>query len=171
MVQRSELETLSRSWLRYKFGLADGEWWYNTFTKEILIEEQVGTGNNSVSWNVYTFGDQVGFVSSYRKVTPVASAVDESLWLDRDFKPLPFQNPRKRRPEGPLISARAQREMIDLSCTIGRQFKFVRIDFLVDQDENFYLGEITFCPLNGLNTSRPQQFNLWLGSLWDQSAY
>lgn len=169
--ERRELEALCEAWLHFAYGLDDGEWWYSAFTPEVLIEQQVGFGDTSITWNVHTFADRIGFISGYRKVTPLSSPLDESLWLDGEFQPLPFQNKSKRRPQGSLISKSTQDRMLEFASIIGRQFKFVRVDFLTDQDENLYLGEMTFNPMNGLNTSRHKDFDLWLGSLWDQSSF
>jgi hypothetical protein len=168
--QRAVLENLCASWLK-PFGLADGEWWYNTFTPEIIIERQVGLGDTSITWNVYTFGEKVGFVSGYRKLAPISSPLDETTWVDEDFNPLPFQNPNKKRLTEIGISRQTQERMISFAKAIGRQFKFVRVDFLVDHEENVFLGEMTFNPMNGLNTSRPRDFDVWLGDLWDQTSY
>jgi hypothetical protein len=51
---------------------------------------------------------------------------------------------------------------------IGNQFRFVRVDFLVDDNQKIYLGELTFCPGNAANLFFNDELQVYLGSLWSQ---
>ena len=61
------LERTCEEWLGRNFGLTGGEWWYSTFQKEILIEEQVGVESEPISWYFYTFGGVIGQITAHRK--------------------------------------------------------------------------------------------------------
>jgi D-alanine-D-alanine ligase-like ATP-grasp enzyme len=51
------------------------------------------------------------------------------------------------------------------ALAIGRELGFVRVDFLLDDDERPYLGEVTFCPGSGVNRFSPE-LDARLGALW-----
>lgn len=165
------LNALCRQWLAYDYGRDDGEWWYNAFTHEILLEEQIGSGDTSVTWNVYTFGERVELIIGYRKMSEVSSDQDECTWFDRDFNVVPHLEIAKPPLSSATLSPETRRDMIEFSRAIGRKHKFMRVDYLIDDDGDLFLGEITFTPMNGLDTAKPESLDRYLASLWDQSDY
>ena len=49
---------------------------------------------------------------------------------------------------------------------IKRRFSFVRVDFLLGDDERLYLSELTFSPGNG-NLRWPGEMDAQFGALWN----
>ena len=157
------LEKICEKWLENKFGLTTGEWWYNTFEKEILIEEQVGTEKESISWYFYAFNGVIRHITAHKKT----EGGDELTWFDENFEVLAYQDPEFYRIKNVCLAQDTKEKMKHYASLIGRQFKFVRVDLLVGGDQEIYLGELTFCPTNGLN-SFPNERQRYLGSMWSQ---
>jgi D-alanine-D-alanine ligase-like ATP-grasp enzyme len=59
--------------------------------------------------------------------------------------------------------------MMAAARAIGGPLHFVRIDFLLDDDETPYLGEVTFTPGHGAIPIR-HEMDVQFGSLWDLRA-
>ncbi|MGB8742989.1 MAG: ATP-grasp fold amidoligase family protein, partial [Xanthobacteraceae bacterium] len=158
------LERTCEEWLESNFGLPTGEWWYSAFQKEILIEEQVGVESEPISWYFYTFGGVIGQITAHRK----GGLMDELSWFDENFEILTYQHPKTSRVKNIFLTQDAKNRLRLYASRIGRQFGFVRVDFLVDDNQNIYLGELTFAPTNALNYFSNER-QKYLGSLWSQS--
>jgi hypothetical protein len=159
------LEETCEKWLENNYGLITGEWWYETFPKKILIEEQVGTENNPISWHFYTFDGVIGLIVAHRKF--------ESDWLgefslfDERFEILAY--PKVFRPAKDIrLTQDTKNQLRRYASLIGSQFRFVRVDFLVDDNQKIYLGELTFCPGNAANLFLTDELQTYLGGLWSQ---
>jgi hypothetical protein len=161
------LEKTCEEWLENKFGLATGEWWYNTFQKEILIEEQVGTENNPVAWHFYTFDGVIGHITAHRKSE---SAKAEFTLLDENFEILAYQSPKWPRVKDICLTQGTKDQLKRYASLIGSQFRFVRVDFLVDNNQKIYLGELTFCPANAVNSVFDDELQTYLGKLWSREC-
>jgi hypothetical protein len=157
------LEKTCEKWLENKFGLPTGEWWYNTFQKEILIEEPVGTKNSPISWHFYAFDGVIGHIMAHRKIAPAG----ELSLFDENFEIL--ASPKVPRPVKDIcLTQDTKNRLRRYASLIGSQFKFVRVDFLVDDNQKIYLGELTFSPLNAANTFLNGELQAYLGGLWSQ---
>jgi hypothetical protein len=159
------LEKTCEKWLENKFGLSTGEWWYNTFQKEILIEEQVGSQNNPISWHFYTFDGVIGHIMAHRKSDNDFRG--EYSLFDEDFEMLAY--PKVPRPVKDIcLTQDTKNQLRRYASSIGSQFRFVRVDFLVDDNQKIYLGELTFCPGSAANLFFNDELQAYLGSLWPQ---
>lgn len=160
---RAKLEAECRRWLAKPYGLDDGEWWYNVFPKEILLEKDVSDSDGSTSWNFFVIGGQVESISLIWKPPQVRRGASLKTRLDPDFrKP---ESVRSATLDTPDISAQARHRMKAAAEIIGRRFGFVRVDFLLGPDETVYLNEITFTPGNGLIRRAPS-LEASLGHKW-----
>jgi hypothetical protein len=156
------LEKTCEEWLGSNYGLDWGEWWYNTFQKEILIEEPVGTEDYPISWQFYTFDGVIGFVMAHRKSE---SDIGEFSFFDEGFEIL--AHPKVRRPVKDIyLTQDTKNQLRRYASLIGRQFRFVRVDFLVDDKQKIYLGELTFCPGGAANLFFNDELQAYYGSLW-----
>jgi len=124
-----------------------------------MIERCVTADEKSISWNFYVFSNRIPFISVARK----RAGVLEVAWLDGNGEKLPFQKDSRNvlQYEMPPNFQSAKKA----ARAIGRQFGFVRVDYLFGPDGKIYLGEVTFTPGNGL-THRPAEFENYLGGLW-----
>ncbi len=152
-----KLESVFSQWLVYEYGLTNGEWWYNTFPKELLIEKGISDDLNPIAWGVFVVGGEIAYINMVQKI-------DNELfinWLDSDFSLLPQQGAAYKRIVGYKLPKHAA-QMKLLSLRLAAPFNFVRVDFLVDSDDTLYLGEMTFSPGNAL-IQRPKALDLTLG--------
>lgn len=159
---KASLEETCRTWLNIRFGVNHGEWWYDTFPKEILIEKSISEDIESMAWCFYTFKNINPFISAAIKRK---NKID-TVWMDGLGNPLATQKNNDS-----IESFTLPKKFLDIkqqALAIGRNHNFIRVDFLLDSDEKAYLGEITFSPGNGL-TKRPQQIDLDLGTLWEHT--
>lgn len=158
---RRALEAKFSGFLKLRYGMRSGEWWYNDFVTEIFLERSVSEQPNSIAWNHFVFGGKVVLLSVFRKVADDA----EATLLDPDYNQIDFQNPSRQRVSFALPSPALRAKMNEAARLIGGQFGFARVDFLIGDDEQLYLSEITFTPGNGL-THWPDDLDFELGGLW-----
>jgi len=158
--QRSMLEFTAAQWLCSRYGLNDGEWWYNVFEPRLLLEHSVSGNADPISWNVYVLNGHIPMVGMFVKH---ADGSQSSSWLDETFRPLPWRStfpPVRdyRVPENHV-------ELIDFARRIARPFVSVRVDFLQGEDGKIYLCELTFSPGNALSR-RPPEVDALLSAPW-----
>lgn len=58
--------------------------------------------------------------------------------------------------------------MVEISKKVSKYFKFVRVDFY-EVDGKLYIGELTFTPLSGIGSYKPDSYNYLQGSWIDLS--
>jgi len=156
---RRELEVLCSQWLKTPYGLESSEWWYNSFKPVLLIEKSVSE-SDSITYGLFMFSGELSFISMVKKL----ESHIEISWLDTNLEMLEDQ------PEGikqvtDYVLPKNFNSAIELCREISSPYPFVRVDLLVDTDNNFYLGEMTFSPGNALS-KRPIKMDLALGELW-----
>ena len=59
-----------------------------------------------------------------------------------------------------------KKEMLEISSELAKDFAFVRVDFF-ENDERFYLSEMTFTQGGGFMPFSPEAFDFELGKLWE----
>ena len=158
--ERAALESVCQQWLADLFGIETGEWWYNSFDKEIFIEKNVSSDEASIALGFFVFSGEIGFVIMVKKTT-TATQVN---WLDKNFAMMTYQPNKYLRVEDYQLPSNIEHAK-SLCCQIGQSFNFVRVDLLMDANEQYYLGEMTFSPGNAM-TLRPPEMEAYLGGLW-----
>ena len=125
--ERAVLELTCHQWLAYPYGIETGEWWYNSFEKEILIEKNVSSDDAPIAWGFHVFSGEIGFVVMVKK-TDTATKVN---WLDKNLAMLPYQEDDCLRVGDYQLPSNIE-YVKNLCCQIGQSFNFVRIDLLMD---------------------------------------
>lgn len=139
-----------------------GEWWYNIFPRELLLERAVGSACDTTSWNFLVIAGEIARASAYQKL---AGGAVRKTHMSPEFEPLPaHEDSNPAVVELPSVEARER--MTAAARAIGRPLRFARVDFLLDDDETPYLGEVTFTPGHGAIPMR-DEMDLQLGALWD----
>ncbi|MFZ4552440.1 MAG: ATP-grasp fold amidoligase family protein [Aquabacterium sp.] len=161
--RRAQLESMAARWLAHPFGVEDGEWWYNTFAPQLILERSVTGDEDSISWNFYVVNGQVPMVGLFLKSAKTGE--EFSTWLGADLKPLPWQHTL---PEVPgYVIGPQQHEMLSFALEIAKPFSAVRVDFLQGSDGKTYLCELTFSPGNAM-TWRPPEVDSLLSTPWTE---
>lgn len=157
--EKRELTAVSTGWLKVKYGFKYGEWWYSASPPMLLIESDVG--GNGFSVNCFCFRGSVGLVVLHSKGT------GETITLSGRFELLGHRNGQSDWCE--LFGTAVLREISALAGELSRDLEFARFDFLVGDEREIFLGEVTFAPGNG-NSTRPDGVDERLGRMWSASA-
>lgn len=162
---RHSLERLCSQWLQVKAGVRYGEWHYSAFARELFLQESISQKTSTLSWDFYVFRGQVGHITVHKKSS--SAGEDRLTWLTPDFQMLHCQNPYVERvpPAELKVADTTMALMRSYASAIGRDYNFLRVDFLVGDDETIYLGEITFTPADAL-IPFSRDWNFRLGQLW-----
>ena len=160
---RKFYNTLCSKWLEMKYGWESGEWYYNVTRPNVLIEKPVETAGPSLSYCFYIINGQLGFIQITDK-PPNNERKPQSVWVDENFIPLKYQAIGRNLLEDFHVPGNYS-DMVNSALIIGSKFDFVRVDFIVDINENIYLLEMTFTPSNALKQF-PEDFDLHLGEMW-----
>lgn len=161
-----DLQSTCQRWLENSFGVHDGEWWYNVFPKEVLLEVDVALRDGSPSYEFFVLSGEIGLIQIRRKRIPELGLEAQLTRFDANFNmlPAPLQDgPRVQ--DVPNLTDDTRRKMKICATRIGGQFRFARVDFLLDDNQSVYLGEVTFSPVNAL-APRPRAIDVALGEKW-----
>ncbi len=142
-----------------------GEWWYNLFARELLLEPAIGSAEFTTSWNYLVIGGEVELIIAYQKLADGAS---RKSYFTPAFEPLPQQDGSPAA-VAELPSQRARERMRAAARAIGAPLRFVRVDFLLDDDDEPFLGELSFAPGNAV-ARLSDELDLRLGLAWDLST-
>src|SRR5262249_51552336 len=77
--RRALREGQARAWLKRSYGLTHGEWWYNTFKREIFLERSVNGKEPAQTWLFYVVNGEIAYISIDDKIA------NRCAWLDADF--------------------------------------------------------------------------------------
>jgi hypothetical protein len=163
-LERVQLESLCAQWLNKAYGIADGEWWYNAFPKEVFLEDDVVGDERSISYNFFAFAGAIEAIVLHEKGAPGTKGTSRSTRLDPDFRHDPVLSKNSNLPV-PELSATTTSQLLHAAQRIGKPFPFARIDFFVGRNEDIHLAEITVAPGSGY-TRRPQHIDMDLGRKW-----
>jgi hypothetical protein len=160
------LEAQCAKWLRKPYGLEKGEWWYNLFEREIIVDEDVAQSPRSIAYDFFVFRGKVEHIMLHRKGDSRHGEPDEVTRLDAAFRPLdPSQQSHRPPVRFEPLPEDTMRNMRKCAERIGSGFPFARVDLLLGKDGKLYLAELTFSPANGL-AKRPVELDTWLGEKW-----
>jgi len=138
-----------------------GEWWYHVFQRELLLERAIGAAEHSTSWNFLVIGGEIARIAVYQKLE---GGTVRKTHLTPQFEPLPGDEASQAIYR--LPSAQALERMCIAARGIGGPLRFVRVDFLLDEEERPYLGEVTFTPGNAV-ARLPEEMDMELGAVWN----
>ena len=167
-ISDAEADALDAEFAQYllkSYGMSHGEWWYNSFAPRLMLEQAVGSAEYTVTWNFYVIGGEVALAVAFHKTADG----QRKLYLTPDFEPSPGQPAGLALADFGEPSAAVRATMLEAARAIGRPLGFVRVDFLLDDDQKPYLNEITFSPGAGLGRL-PAGLDQELGRKWDLDA-
>ena len=166
-ISETDAEALDREFeqhLSTRYGFKNGEWWYSSFKPEVLLERAIGSAEFPVSWNFLVIRGDVVRVTAYQKI---GFRRYRRTRLSPDFEPETAPD-AEGAADFVMPSKSAQDALLSAARAIGTPLRFARIDFLLDDDEQVYLGEVTFVP-GGALAPLPEDLDVSLGEMWDLS--
>lgn len=170
-LSRSEKASLEREFalfLETDFGIELGEWWYNTFERELLLEEAVTSRNPSTAILFFVIGGAVRYISVDQKAL-TAGDVTKTLLLNPDFTVSDVQRPEPERMCDVDLSDDLKTALLAVAEDIGGQFDCVRVDLMVGDDGGIYLNELTHVS-NAGHPFHDRRMDEALGRAWTGRA-
>ncbi|MEN6461187.1 MAG: ATP-grasp fold amidoligase family protein [Syntrophomonas sp.] len=159
------VKTLNK-WLKQKYLLCYGEWFYGKVRPRIIIEEFLSEDGDTlpVDYKLYYFNDINGSPGiGFSGVHTDRFKHHKMTLYDADWNKMsgvtwgyPFE-------EGYLAKPQNYDEMVEITKILAKPFLHVRIDFYIIKDK-LYLGEITFTCSAGYAKIQPYEFDAKLGS-------
>jgi len=140
-----------------------GEWWYGTFPREIFVEQDAGGGEAVEEWKCHVFRGRCLFVNALEGEP--GNRTGNTIY-DRELRHLPMQF--LETPTGRVRQSLPQFELLrEAAEAIAAEMSYARVDFYLTAEGRIVLGEITLCPMNGLNHYSDPEFELRIGEQWD----
>jgi hypothetical protein len=165
-LNREALLQICTGWLSQNYYKQTREWHYKNVEPRIIVEEFIddGSGTAPNDYKLFVFGGTVEVIQ-----------VDVDRFIDhRQWFYTPSWEKLDVRYVCDDISGGVQRppahlkEMIVAAEMLGRGWDFIRVD-LYDTSDRLYFGELTLAPNRGLVSFRPNEFDRYLGTLWNVS--
>ena len=157
---------ISKEWMTKKYGAEKDEWAYQDIKPGLVIEKKIFDSQHGchrfLCFNGRVEYVQVHWYSDFKFLSvPNVSSVST---FDRDwelqevtYKDYSIRNhPRPTRLD----------YLIKCSEKLSEPFNFCRIDYMLDENEKIYFGEITHYPVSGKCKFTPVSFDYKLGELW-----
>jgi hypothetical protein len=153
-------------WLKQKYLLCYGEWFYGKVRPRIIIEKFLSEDGDTVpdDYKLYYFNNingsrGVGFTGlhtdrfTHHKMTLYDADWNKMTGVTWGY---PFEQSYQPKPKH-------YDEMVEIAKNLAKPFPHARIDFYVIRDK-LYLGEITFTCSSGYARIKPYDFDAKLGS-------
>lgn len=157
----------ARGWLRQVYGQSRQEWAYWSITPQILVEDLVTKADGSPADDIKIA--VMGGKAVYIFLEADRFSDHKLSYYTPDWQPLrvamgSYPVGIHRPPPSRLA------EMLALAEEIGRDFDYIRVDFL-DGAEGFRLNELTLYRSSGLAPIDPPELDWQWGALWQHRPY
>lgn len=137
---------------KINYYLRDRETSYKKINKTLFIEEYLN-GASLIDYKFYCFNGEVKFCH----IVMDRSTDLKDIMVDNEFKNLGFTlDKRTFNPELNIKKPSNFDKMINISESIAKDFKFVRVD-LYNHEGEIFIGECTFYPWAGLYNVLPKE--------------
>jgi hypothetical protein len=162
-IERNKVIGTVESWLSYDHSQLHAEWAYSLASRRVLIEKYLGDA--VVDYKIYCFDGKPMFI----KVDADRDSEQTTIYLDTAWEPLPFGNPRVRRPKTLPPRPSSLPDMVYLAAQLSQELRFARVDFF-EVDCVPVFGEITLYPSGGNIWFSPSEWNTSVGKFLNVSG-
>jgi D-alanine-D-alanine ligase-like ATP-grasp enzyme len=146
------------------YGFLSGNWWHNCFPRQLMIEKAIGSEEFTTSLNYTVAGGELIRIGAFQKIPDGHRKTNFTV----DWEP--YDNIEDSEPADFRMPSQATKDrMAEAARLIGANHGYVRVDFLLDDEDQPYLGELTFTPGNALTIITPD-VERELGAKWDWDA-
>jgi len=137
---------------------------YKNIRRKIYVEEIIGNCDTllSLDYKVSCFNGKPKIVEHYSVKMKEKSAY--MVCWDENGKRLEYSNILPLSIEPNISVPNCFEKLLEYSKILSKDFKFVRVDFIVNNDE-IYLSEMTFTPSSGFIRFQPEYWNEILGDM------
>lgn len=160
-VDRGEIVAMCRKWLKAKFLLCYGEWFYGVEKPRIVVEKYLENegANQLYDYKVYCFNG----AARYIRIDVDRFSDHKMLMYDRDWNKLPGYGIRYSCADIDFPKPSCLAELLAVAEKLSDEFYHARVDFYV-VDNSLVFGEITFTSGAGFDRFHPEEFDLEMGS-------
>lgn len=162
---KAALEEEFAGFLCTDYGKQMGQWWYNVFERELILEEAVCVDDPPTTLLFLVIDGEIAVIWADHKSLDVGG-VTPTLQFDPVFNIDDEQPPGEERLENFEISEELKRRTIEIAKEIGKQFFAIRVDLIIGDDGEVYLNEITQMSEGGDPAHHTPKFNMELGKKW-----
>lgn len=145
--------------LRRNYFWYSREWPYRDVKPRIIIEKLIKTIERSpIDYKIYCFNG----IAKYLYLVQDRDIGETVDYYDIDWNHLPIQQVypnNSKRPKRPECWA----AMVNCAQLLSQGIPFLRVDFYVDKDGFYYIGELTFTPSSGLLPLTPNKWDYIFG--------
>ena len=161
-LNRKEVIKKCNRWLKAKFLVAYGEWFYGIEKPRIIVEKYLDDGNSRLrDYKVYCFNGvprYIGVDSGDEKSGTHYKDIYDTQWNLLEGYEMAYPN------SGKLIEKPKELEdLLKYAEILSRDFLHARTDFYI-VDGKVIFGEITFSNSAGFGKVEPREFALKMGS-------
>lgn len=141
------------------------EWAYKDVKPRIIIEELLrGKEKSLIDYKIFCFNG----VAKYLYLVQDRDIKETVDYYDMDWNHLPikqvYDNNHKKAVKPPCWT-----EMVEIAELLSKGYPFLRVDFYVDINNHFYVGELTLTPSSGLLPITPEEWDYRIGEQIDLS--
>ena len=137
------------------------EWPYKDVKPRIIIEKKLETIEKSpIDYKNYCFNG----VAKYLYLVQDRDVGETVDYYDMNWNHLPIKQVypnNSKRPQKPECWS----ELVECAEFLSKGIPFLRVDFYVDKDGHYYIGELTFTPSSGLSPLTPAEWDYKFGEL------
>ena len=138
------------------------EWAYRDVPPRIIIEKKVESKETiPADYKIYCLNGKAQFALV---VQGRYSQVVEDFY-DRNFQPLDFHWGGHSHATQAKEKPKCWREMLDVAETLSYGYPMIRVDFFVDKNSQFFVGELTLTPASGLQGFDPEEWDYKFGAM------
>lgn len=148
-------------WLNTDYSVY-GELHYKHIQRKVYIEElkQNYGKTDLIDYKLFCFNG----VPKFWQVITDRRTNEKISHYDMDWNYAPIYDWKQYESKNDIPKPIKYQEMIDIAKKLSSDFKFVRVDFYVIDDE-IYLGELTFTPANGKQIFKNDNTDLIIGNM------
>jgi len=152
VVDTKKIKLQLNNWLKEDFSLFNAEPHYKNIPKKIICEKHLG--KNLKDYKFFCFNGKVEFY--YISEGLLDDRTAKMCHYLRNGEVAPYQ--RESYTQYNFELPEKINEMVDLAEKLSKAFAFVRVDFIMDKNDDLYFSELTFTPGGGYNELSPKKY-------------
>ena len=166
---KTALEGEFAAFLLTDYGVELGEWWYNVFDRELILEKAVSRSGPSTALLFTVIDGEVSSISVDQKALD-KNGTTRVLSFDGEFVLRESQRSESELVIDFDLSAQLKQKTLEVAREIGKQFECMRVDLMVGDDSRIYLNELT--PMSNCgHPLRNRELDRELGKRWSGEIY
>lgn len=161
-IDRSRIITNCKKWLKSKFLLCYGEWFYGIEKPRVIVEKYIETDKyyGLLDYKFFCFNGKVKYI-----YVSTSKEDDDSYCIDYYNEKWEYIDLRRKGHKSLGVIEKPEKfdEMVKIAEDLAKDFLHVRVDFFFENG-CIYFGEMTFTTSAGFGKIEPFEYDLEMGS-------